>query len=328
MFVISAVTHGSPLFWVLVSSAFGAAGIFILSIVIKHRTKEILKGPAPEVQKDVLYTAMQIEELREMLAGTGYAYDWKQDVFFSVKNPWQKKFGYCRLYDEAAAPLGMIIDCEPIEFECGGKKWMIELWKGQYGMTVGAEIGIYNTNRSALDIPGVFTGTVYQCAEENEYMHMTYTLLKDGKVLFKRAAKHWWLTGFRLGVYAKPASLKLEAAIKFQDVVMRDAFIRSLIRLGYNGEEFRTNGNTVLIIFTKPHSRQPGTRSGLIGRIALQQNKWFVREYRRQTKDTRNMYDILMILKERSPLLYTLALKMGRQREMFSQYDTLRQYID
>ena len=39
--------------------------------------------------------------------------------------------------------MGMIIDCEPVRFYYGGKKWLIELWKGQYGMTTGCEIGVY-----------------------------------------------------------------------------------------------------------------------------------------------------------------------------------------
>ena len=32
-----------------------------------------------------------------------------------------------------------IIDCEPIYFSYGGKRWLIELWKGQYALTTGAE---------------------------------------------------------------------------------------------------------------------------------------------------------------------------------------------
>ncbi len=328
MFVLSIVTHGSTLFWVLVSSAFGAAGVFILSILIKYRTKKLLEEPVPEIQQEVIYTAVQIEELREILAGTGYAYDWKQDVFYSVKNPWQKRFGYCRLYDETAAPLGMVIDCEPIEFDYAGKRWMIELWKGQYGMTTGAEIGIYNTNRPEIDITEVFTGTFYQCAEEADYLSMTYTLIKDSQVLFRKAGRHWWLTGFRLGMYSKPSDLKLEVSINFKDHVMRNAFLESLSKLGYKGNEVRVSGNTVLVIYTKPHSKQPGTRKGFAAFIAQNHNKWLVREYRRLTQDKENMYEILTLLKERSPLLFSLVMKIGRQKEAFSQYETIKKYLD
>lgn len=327
MVILSAAFGGDPLLWVLIASAFGAAGILILSVVIKYWTKE-RHEPVPEVQKEVMYTVAQIEELREMLSGTGYAYDWKQDIFYSDRNPWQKRFGYCRLYDESTAPLGMVIDCEPVEFEFGGKRWLIELWKGQYGMTTGAEIGIYNTDRPDMEIPGLFTGTFYQCAEEEEYLSMTYTLVKDGQVLFRRAAKHWWLTGFKLGIYSKPSSLRMDASIKFRDEAMQDAFLKGLIKLGYGENEIRKKGGTVQVKFTKPYSKQPRTRKGIISHIALYQNKWFVREYRRLTIGKRNMYDILTLLKERSPLLYTLATKIGRQRELFSQHDMISQYMD
>ena len=49
----------------------------------------------------------------------------------------------------------MIIDCEPICFMYGGKNWMIELWKGQYGLETGGEIGVYNAaeNRPPTQIP-------------------------------------------------------------------------------------------------------------------------------------------------------------------------------
>jgi Domain of unknown function (DUF4474) len=35
-----------------------------------------------------------------------------------------------------------------------GKTWMIELWKGQYGLMTGCEIGVYN--RSPKDFPSYY----------------------------------------------------------------------------------------------------------------------------------------------------------------------------
>jgi len=54
------------------------------------------------------------DELDKAIEIAGYSYDPKQDIFYSTMDPWQRDIGYCRLYDELAAPLGMIIDCEPI----------------------------------------------------------------------------------------------------------------------------------------------------------------------------------------------------------------------
>lgn len=43
-------------------------------------------------------------------------------------NPkFQRDLGYCKLYDDSAATMDMIIGCEPIYFTYGGKDWLIEL---------------------------------------------------------------------------------------------------------------------------------------------------------------------------------------------------------
>lgn len=62
----------------------------------------------------------------ELINASGFDYDPKQDIFYSIMDPWQRKMGYCRLYDEACAPMGMIVDCEPVHFNYKGKRWMIE----------------------------------------------------------------------------------------------------------------------------------------------------------------------------------------------------------
>jgi len=163
------------------------------------------------------------EVLYKVMADAGYSYDPIQDIFYSNMDPWQRKMGYCRLYDEASAPLNMIIDCEPIYFEYGGKRWLIEFWKGQYGMTTGGEIGVYTTEGPDLDIPGLFNGTFYNCASNADRLYMSFTLVKDEEVLFKRKGKHWWLTGFKLGEFSEPSELTMYLTIALKDRFMRDA---------------------------------------------------------------------------------------------------------
>ena len=74
----------------------------------------------------------------------GFAYDPRQDIIYSKMYPLQRSFGYAYGYDAAALGMDAIIDCEPIFFDYAGKTWMIELWKGQYGLETGCEIGVYN----------------------------------------------------------------------------------------------------------------------------------------------------------------------------------------
>lgn len=284
-------------------------------------------GVLAENDSNFVYTAVQLEEIREILADTGYAFDPRQNIFYTHLDPWQRDLGYCSLYDEAAAPLGLVFDCEPVRFDYGGKRWLIELWKGQYGITSGAEIGIYTTTGPDLEIPGVFDGTFYDCADDSDHLSMTYTLLKDNKVLFNRAARHWWLTGFILGEYAEPSELTMEVSITFKDEPMRDAFLRELYEIGYTDKEVRYGSNTVLILFTKPHSKQPLTRSGFLSSFVMQRLKENVAFYKSVTGDMNNMCDIFMTLKENAPVLYNLILNLGRQKELFDMHDTLLKYL-
>ena len=322
------VFFGSALFWVLLATAVLVICLIIAHVIRSRQLEHLLDEPLPEAQNQILYTASQLEELRHILAGTGYAYDFSQNIFYSVLYPWQRKYGYCSLYDESSAPLGMVIDCEPVRFDYDGKHWMIEFWKGQYGLTSGAEIGIYNTTEPDIDIPGVFNGTFYHCARDDDTLSMTYTLLRKDKVLFTRAGRHWWLTGFMLGMFSKPSALTMEASITFRDHDMQTAFLSALREIGYTQDEIRYSGNTVLVLFTKPHTAQPLTRRGFIGWAALRQDRNAVGRYRRLTKDSANIVDILDTLKERAPVLYELAINMGRHKDFYRPFDFLRPFVD
>ncbi|MCR3923562.1 MAG: DUF4474 domain-containing protein, partial [Firmicutes bacterium] len=130
------------------------------------------------------------------LEKVGFLYDPKQDIFISRMDAWQRNYGYFRLYDEMLAPLNMIVDCEPIYFHYNDKRWLIQLWKGQYALTLGCEIGIYYTDQPDIHIPNLFSGPFFQCAEDEDLLQMAYTLYKNEEILFTRADHHWWLTGF------------------------------------------------------------------------------------------------------------------------------------
>ena len=47
----------------------------------------------------------------------------------------------------------MVTQFEPIYFDYDGKTWLIEFWKGQYGINTGAEIGIYHTDTEGKTKP-------------------------------------------------------------------------------------------------------------------------------------------------------------------------------
>ena len=211
--------------------------------------------------------------LANIVYTAGFLYDPTQNIIYSKMYPLQRKFGYCQLYDDSAAgvPIGLssIIDCEPIYFTYNNKEWMIELWKGQYGLETGAEIGIYNRDSNIFDIRDSVMGKFFNCVSDNERLKMSFVLKKNGTELFRRQTDaHWWLTGFKWGVFTNNPSteLKMEVSITLKDQVMRDAFTgvsdgtrrTGLIGLGYS---YTTNGNTVTYIYEAPKSEQPDSKS-------------------------------------------------------------------
>lgn len=185
----------------------------------------------------------------------GFEYNPDQGIYMTRHHALQRKFGYNNLYDKMAAPLGMVIDVEPVRFEYDGKKYMIELWKGQYYWAIGAEIGFYvGTNLE------VGEETHYRCARTDEELDLTFTLDHDGNPEYSVTGRHWWLTGFKFGVFAYPEDLVLkDIKIRFKSEGMAGAFVDELYRLGYTDESDGVwmDGDTVGFVFSIPRNEQP-----------------------------------------------------------------------
>jgi hypothetical protein len=266
--------------------------------------------------------------LDEVIEAAGYSYDIKQDIFYSNLDAWQRDMGYCRLYDEAAAPMGMIIDCEPIYFEYDNKKWMIELWKGQYDLTTGCEIGVYTTEGPDLNIAGVFKGTFYYCASNEDLLHMSYTLIKNGEKLFTREDKHWWLTGFKLGEFSEPLELEMNLNITLKDETMCNVFIKGLQKAGYSKDEIVMDGNTVGLKFDKPRTPQPITRTAKTDEIIQWKNKLLCDKYQEITGPYDNFPDKVNAIREQAPELYEKIINMGKTKSLFDKYEIIKKYLN
>lgn len=145
----------------IVISLIGAAvviGLAVALVVWLIRVRRFRPTEDKQKQKDMLNADLE---------AAGFAYEPRGDYFYSRMYCWQRKTGYCRLYDEGASLFNMIMDCEPVTFSYGGKRWLIELWKGQYGITTGGEIGVYNTHLEDIHTSR-FTGTFYENISDAE----------------------------------------------------------------------------------------------------------------------------------------------------------------
>jgi hypothetical protein len=270
----------------------------------------------------------RLNELNQELQPFGFTYEPNQDIFYSLMNPWQRELGYCRLYDEASAALSMIIDCEPIRFEYNGRKWMIEFWKGQYGMNTGGEVGIYYTTGPDLNIPGVFNGTFYFCVKDEDCINMSFIFKKEGNMLFTRSGFHWWLTGFKLGEFSDPSQLSMDIILDLYDRQMANAFADALNKAGYKKDEFVVQGRRVIVRFDKPHTRQPLTRTSLTDFIMQRNNESICISYNYLTEPYTDTLDKLEIVRKESPSMYGQILNFGKTKDVFKSFDSIKSYLN
>jgi hypothetical protein len=242
-------------------------------------------------------TGIQPWTPRSLLAlavdAAGFLYDPGQDIIYSKMYPLQRYFGYAYGYDAAALAMNSIIDCEPIFFDYAGKTWMIELWKGQYGLETGCEIGVYNrTIGSTSFVYSILDATIgrrpndpnpshnlfFACASDSELLLMSSTLYRNGQEIFSRGPeRHWWLTGFKWGVLSEPEDLTMDVSITCLDATMTSAFVGSLTGMGY--QNVHTNGNTVTFTFDDPKTPQPRDAVPQIVSVVRGENEAIVTTY-------------------------------------------------
>lgn len=224
----------------------------------------------------------------------GFEYCPEEDIIYSTMNNIQRHGGYCWAYDEAAITISSVIDCEPIYFRYGGYDWMIELWKGQYGIETGAEIGLYyhKTGEKEEPLSYMIMGEFFGCVRDEDMLDMTFSLERNGKELFARDwTRHWWLTGFRWGEISKPEELEMKISIRFPNEEMLQAFIdggmgdtagkvkKKVYGLKAMGYEYTLAGeNEISFAFANPFTKQPELRTKL-GEKVLELNGQLVAKY-------------------------------------------------
>lgn len=306
----------------------GSILLILVSIAFrirKGKKKKYVIRPVTEILGNV---SERVDELNREIKPFGFAYDPMQDIFYSLLNPWQRQLGYCRLYDEACVALSMIIDCEPLTFEYGGRRWLVEFWKGQYGMNTGGEVGIYYTTGPNLNIPGIFNGTFYFCPKDEDCIYMSFVLRKNGNLLFARSGYHWWLTGFKLGEFSHPDELSMEIELDLYDKKMADALAQALKNAGYHEDEYRVQGRRVTVLYDKPHTKQPVIRSTLTDYIMQHNNENLCDSYNTLTSYYTDTLDKLEVVKNENPDLYDRIMTIGKPREVFESYDKIKEYLD
>ncbi len=130
----------------------------------------------------------------------GYLYDPERNVFYTAKDPWQRNFGFNVVYDVSAQFIFINYNTERYKFTADGKDWMIQLWKGQYGLVFyGGEVGVYTKPLDRV-------AEHYDCASDEDMLRISVNFYYYDKAKeqwefrFERPyGLYWWCTGFKLG---------------------------------------------------------------------------------------------------------------------------------
>lgn len=177
-------------------------------------------------------------ENRQVLS---YQYSYVDDYYYTNdKEAWQYNFGFGKIYDIASPFILLEYDYIRIFFTYEDKDWMMQMWKGQYGMIFyGGEIGIYNRPHSE---DGVHEWTMYACPKEEDWLGMEMTLYHENeKGVFEREFtreydKYWWCTGFKNGHVRQEEpcdELRLAGRITFKSEEMAQIVYDGLLECGF-----------------------------------------------------------------------------------------------
>lgn len=186
--------------------------------------------------------------LKDLLEGKqilSYQYSYIDDYYYTNdKEAWQYNFGFGKIYDFVSPYILLEYDYIRVFFTYENKDWMLQMWKGQYGMVFyGGEIGIYN--RPHAD-DGVNEWTFFNCPAEEDWLDMEMTLWHqeiDGtwtREFTREYGKYWWCTGFKNGHLRQeePADeLRLEGRITFKDETMAKLVADGLKECGFGVSE-------------------------------------------------------------------------------------------
>lgn len=283
-------------------------GALMVYLLLWHRIRR--------AQKKVysLSTGEKANRLNAALEPFGFCYEEGDDSISSGMYPWQRQMGYCKAYDETAMAMNIVIDCEPIYFNYGSRRYLLELWKGQYGCTTGAEIGIYVNREGDFEKPA--EELFYDCVEDEERLFLSFNLIRNEEVILRRQALHWWLTGFLPGMYTEPEELTLKAGISFPNLGMCSAFYEGLLRAGYGRKEIHVEKHTVFFSFGKPHARQAAYK-GLFRKWIRKCNRYHCSIYCKITKNFDTTLNRITFLGYSFPFLYRILIRLGVKRRYF-----------
>ena len=282
---------------------------FLLCIIYRrHAIKQVCSMTASEK-----YT-----QLDSLLSPFGYYYNSRGDFISSLNDSWQRHFGYAAFFDKAAPHFNMVFDALPIYFDYQGKTWLIELWKGQYGINTGGEIGIYRADEI---IPkGQRKAELFQAVSDADMLPLSFELYKNNSSLLTVSKSTWWLTAFCMGQFSQPADLYLSAAITFPDYEMQRSFLTALLDTGIPENYIKLSGRQVQVLFASAPIPPYTLRERIARKLSQFANKIYCSLFLSLTKPFILTADRLLFLYYLLPFTRKKILSPRKYRHRYSKH--------
>lgn len=279
--------------------------LILLLLVGQHRKKKNIRRICNMCTED------KRALLNELLVPLGYYYIADQDLFTSRIDAWQRDFGYGALYDKAALHLRMVFDSLPVYFNYRGKTWLLEVWKGQYGINTGCEMGLYYADR-ILDADERGT-TLFQSVSDADMVKMSFTLFKENEPIAHLNRLHWWLTAFRMGCFSQPDDLCMNVSVTFPNGEMARAFAEGLVSAGIHPHDVCRHCATVSFAFVDTESH-PGLLRRIRIRLAQASNRFWCRAYLFVTRPFTRSLDKILYLYYYIPFVFRRILRIRKYK--------------
>ena len=159
------------------------------------------------------------------IVGVGFNMNLSEMLVYATVNCWMRDFGFCYLYDVVANSMPVFFNYKTrrFKFEYNDLEYMIQIWKGNYTVSNGGEVGVYCRDKEKF-------GTYYECANDDQMLEMSMQILHGDKILVDKPLQmHWWVNGFNLGTRMYlPESLTMKFSIVMADEEMLNAFCEAI----------------------------------------------------------------------------------------------------
>ena len=155
-------------------------------------------------------------------------------------------------------------------------------------------IGIYHTDE--IIPPEEYHRTIFYAVSDEEMPLFGLEVSRNGEDLFQLSRRHWWLTGFRMGLFSQPEELCMKASITFPDSEMETAFLTALEKMGRCRCSLCVQGRTVTLRFQPAKTDQPCQLHPHRCAFAQRKNRRMTQKYLRITRPFESTMDQLLYL--------------------------------